>query len=271
MNKVRKVEAAVRARESSDGKPRSSDGAHRLARVTTDLELGTIASASYSQGQQGSTSFGSLISVLDEGISVQSAAFAALPAALQREESEKPSPNYNMVEPECFVLDATLAPNHVSTLVAPGTERTCVRLDRPPSREDTHRDLYRLLAEEEQYKKSREEIRTNYGDHVANCMTSPVEHELARTKWLYEQYRTGDHPCIRADCMCSKSLFGTYNTFCGPDCEAGYPCKEDMACRKLDDDLVDHNPVAEPLTTPRLTSTPGQDWSGDMTELSAFP
>ena len=70
LTKVRKVEAAVRARESSDGAPRSSDGAHRLARVTTELELGTIASASYSQGQQESAPFGSLISVLNEGVTV---------------------------------------------------------------------------------------------------------------------------------------------------------------------------------------------------------
>ena len=211
----RKVEAAVKARESSDG-------THRLTRVTTDLELGTIPSASYSQGQQESAPFGSLISVLDEGVIVQSAAFAALPAALRREESEKPKPGYKIVEPECFVLNATpapgdgvqasSAPDSVSTLVVPAKNQTCVRLDRPPSREDAYRDLCRLLAEEEQFKQSREEIRKNYGDHVANCMTSPVETELARTNWLYEQYRTGDHPCIRADCMCSRSLYGTYNT-----------------------------------------------------------
>ena len=100
---------------------------------------------------------------------MQSAAFAALPAALQREESEKPKPEYKIVEPECFVLNATPAPgdrvqvspapDSVPMLVVPATKQTCVRLDRPPSWEDTYLDLYRLLVEEEQFRQSREEIR----------------------------------------------------------------------------------------------------------------
>ena len=84
MNRVRNVEAAVKARESADG-------THRLHSVTTHLELGTISPAN--KCKRGSEAVGSLLSILDEQaeVSVQQAAFAALPSALQREQVAPPA------------------------------------------------------------------------------------------------------------------------------------------------------------------------------------
>ena len=122
MNRIRSVEAAVKARKTSDG-------TSSLPSVTTHLELGRISPAN--KCQRGSEDRSSLLSMLDEQatVSVQQAAFEALPSALQREQVVQPeqtapvNSDYPIVEPECAVLDASRVSN---TMAVPASGNVCV-------------------------------------------------------------------------------------------------------------------------------------------------
>ena len=134
--------------------------------MTTHLELGTISPAN--KCQRGSEDRGSLLSILDEQatVSVQQAAFEALPSALQREQVAQPeqtapvNSNYPIVVPECVVLDASGVSN---TMAVPASGNVCVILDRPPSREETHARLQQLVADEEEFRRSKESSEKTMG------------------------------------------------------------------------------------------------------------